>query len=53
MRPRQPMAFHQIFREQQISNCRQNRDQQNADGSLALVEQSPDECERAREITFR
>src|SRR6476619_3082741 len=44
-RPRQPMTLHEILREKEIANCREDRGEQDSDGRLPLVEQSPDEFE--------
>src|SRR3984893_15926681 len=44
------MALHQIFGQEQISNRWQDRDQQNTDGAFSLIEQTPDESERAFEV---
>ena len=40
VRTRNFVAFHQVFDEQQVPNRREHRDEQNADGRLALVEQA-------------
>ena len=50
VRTRNPVPLHQIFCEQQIPDGRQDRDEQNADGGFALIEQSLDQRERAFEI---
>ena len=49
-RSRQPVALHQVLREQKISHRRDDGDEQNSDHRFALVEQPPNECERALQI---
>ena len=39
------MTLHEILREKEIANCREDRGEQDSDGGLPLVEQSPDEFE--------
>ena len=39
------MTLHEILREEEIANCREDRGKQDSDGRLTLVEQSPDEFE--------
>ena len=39
------MTLHEILREKEIANCREDRGEQDSDGRLPLVEQSPDEFE--------
>src|SRR6478735_3378289 len=39
------MTLHEILRQEEIANCRKDRGQQDSDGRLTLVEQSPDEFE--------
>src|ERR1044071_2434733 len=50
MRARNPMALHQVFCQEQISDRRQDCDEQNADRAFTLVEQSLDQRQRAFEI---
>ena len=40
LRTRHPISFHQIFGQEQISDRGQNRQEQNADGVFALIEQA-------------
>ena len=44
------MLLHEIFREQQIANGRDDRRQQDADGFFALLQQTPDQRQRQFEI---
>src|SRR5678815_5369792 len=50
-RSRQLMTLHQILREEEIANCREDRGKQDSDGRLTLVEQSPNQREGALQIT--
>src|SRR3982751_825001 len=47
------MAFHQVFREQEIPDSWQNCDQQNPNRRFALVEETLHQHERALEIAGR
>ena len=49
-RPRQLVALHQVLREQKIPHSRNDRDEENTDHRLALIEQPPNERERALEV---
>src|ERR1700738_5036519 len=50
MRPRNAVAFHQILREQKISHRGQDRDEENTDGALTLIQQPLHQHQRAPEI---
>ena len=47
------MTLHQIFREEKVSDSRQNRDQQNADGAFTLVQQTLHQHEGALQVAGR
>ena len=44
------MTLHEILREEEIANRREDRGEQDADGRFTLVEQSPDEFERPLKV---
>ena len=44
------MPLHQVLGQEKISHRRDERDEQDADGGFALVEQLPNERERALEM---
>ena len=52
-RTRDPVSLHQIFGQEQISDRRQNRHEQDADCVFALIEQALHESERAFEVASR
>ncbi len=50
VRTRNSVPLHQVFCQEQIPDGRQDRDQQNADRSFTLIEQSLHQRERAFEV---
>src|SRR4051812_16768532 len=53
MRSRKAMPFHEILREEEISDGGQNRDEENANRRFPLIEQPLHEHQRALEIASR